>query len=75
MGIFLSFLNLFSVFYIIMPRFVVDRFFFLSKVYIFFEFGNSLRGYFLVILHKLFVVISKSVFKRIMYKVFLYRTL
>ena len=64
MGIFLSYLNLFSVFYIIIPRFVVDPNFFWSKVYIF-----------LVILHKVFVVISKSDFKRIMYKVFMYRTL
>ena len=59
-----------------MPGFVVDPilfyFFVLSKIYIFFEFGNSLRAYFVVILHKVFVVISKSVFKRIIFKLFLY---
>ena len=53
-----------------MPGFVVDPIFFLSKIYIFFEFSNSLRGYFLVIPYKV-VVISKSVLKRIIYKLFI----
>ena len=57
-----------------MLGFVADPIFFLSKFFIFFEFGNSLRGYFLVIPHKV-VVISKSVFKIIIYKLFIYITL
>ena len=53
-----------------MPEFVVDPiFFFFCEKFIYF---SNLGAYFVVILHKIFVVISKSVFKRIIFKVFLY---